>query len=108
MIVIKNCLFTAALLSLTLAGGCAKGGNGVVPPTPAIDVTITSPKNVNSGAIYPTQSLTVTATVSNAQTTAVNWSLVTAETCTGTPNPCGTLTPITPATTPSTTNSVAP
>ena len=105
---IKNCLFAVALLSLALAGGCAKGGNGVVPPPPAIDVSITSPKNVNAGAIYPTLSLTLTATVSNAPTTAVTWSLGPAATCTGTPNPCGTLTPVTPATTPATATYVAP
>ena len=94
----KNCLFALALLSLALAGGCAKGGNGVVPPPPAIDVTITSPKNINSGAIYPTQSLTLTATVSHAPTTAVTWSL----------SGPGTLTPVTPATTPATATYVAP
>src|SRR5260370_561297 len=105
---IKNCLFAAALLSLPLAGGCAKGGNGIVPPPPAIDVSITSPKNVNAGAIYPTLSLTLTATVSNAPTTAVTWSLGPAATCTGTPNPCGTLTPVTPVTTPATATYVAP
>ena len=98
MIMIKNCLFAAALLSLALAGGCAKGGNGVVPPPPAIDVAITSPKNVNPGAIYPTQSLTITATVSNATTTAVTWSL----------SGAGTLTPVTPPTTPATATYVAP
>ena len=95
---IKNCLFTMALLSLALAGGCAKGGNGVVPPPPAIDVEITSPKNVNAGAIYPTQTLTLTATVSNASTTAVTWSL----------SGAGTLTPVTPPTTPPTATYVAP
>jgi hypothetical protein len=95
---IKNCLFAMALLSLALAGGCAKGGNGIVPPPPAIDVAITSPKNVNSGAIFPTQSLTLTATVSNAPTTAVTWSL----------SGAGTLTPVTPATTPATATYVAP
>jgi hypothetical protein len=108
MITIKNCLFAMALLSLALASGCAKGGNGVVPPPPAIDVAITSPKNVNSGAIYPTQTLSLTATVSHAPTTAVTWSLGPAATCTGTPNPCGTLTPVTPATTPATATYVAP
>ena len=95
---IKKCLFAVALLSLALAGGCAKGGNGVVPPPPAIDVTVTSPKNVNSNAIYPTQTLTLTATVSNANTTAVNWSL----------SGPGTLTPVTPPTTPATATYVAP
>jgi hypothetical protein len=95
---IKNCLFAVALLSLALAGGCAKGGNGVVPPPPAIDVAITSPKNINAGAIYPTQILTLTATVSNASTTAVTWSL----------SGPGTLTPVTPPTTPATATYVAP
>jgi hypothetical protein len=95
---IKKCLFAVGLLSLALAGGCAKGGNGVPPPPPTIEVTITSPKNVNSGAIYPTQSLTLTAKVSNAPTTAVTWSL----------SGPGTLTPITPPTTPATATYVAP
>ena len=43
---IKNCLFAMALLSLALAGGCAKGGNGVPPPQPTVDVTISSPKTL--------------------------------------------------------------
>src|ERR1700686_1995995 len=98
MKMIKNCLFAMALLSLALAGGCAKGGNGVVPPPPSIDVAISSPKNVNAGAIYPTQSLTLTATVSHASTTAVTWSL----------SGAGTLTPVTPPTTPATATYVAP
>ena len=95
---IKNCLFAVALLSLALAGGCAKGGNGVVPPPPSIDVSITSPPKTNSGAIYPTQSLTLTAAVSNANTSAVTWSL----------SGGGTLTPVTPPTTPATATYVAP
>ncbi len=85
---IKNLLFTAALLSLALTGGCATGGNGVVPPQPAVTVTITSPANANPNAIYPTQSLTLTATATNTTTTAVTWSLTGA----------GTLTPLTSTT----------
>jgi hypothetical protein len=106
----ENCLFAVALLSLALAGGCAKGGNGIVPPQPSIDVEISSPTSVSSLAIYPTQSLTLTATVSNSTTTAVTWSLTgpSGTTCTGTPNPCGTLTPVTPAPTPATATYVAP
>jgi len=104
----KNCLVAVALLSLALAGGCAKGGNGIVPPPPSIDVSITSPSNVNPNAIYPTQSMTLTATVSNSTNTAVSWSLGPATTCTGTPNPCGTLTPVAPAPTPATATYVAP
>src|ERR1700704_2281470 len=95
---IKKCLFAVGLLSLALAGGCAKGGNGVPPPPPTIVVTITSPKNVNSGAIYPTQSLTLQAKVTNTTTTAVTWSL----------SGPGTLTPVTPPTTPATATYVAP
>ena len=81
----KNLFFAAALLSLALAGGCATGGNGVVP---AVTVTITSPANANSNAIYPTQSLTLTATATNTTNTAVTWSLTGA----------GTLTPLTSTT----------
>src|ERR1700686_3155731 len=95
---IKNCLFAVALMSLALASGCAKGGNGVVPPPVTIKVAITSPSNVNPGAIYLTQTLTLSATVSNSTTTAVNWSL----------SGPGTLTPVTPATTPATATYVAP
>jgi hypothetical protein len=88
------------LLSLALAGGCAKGGNGVVT-TPSIAITITSPANTNPAAIYPTQALTLTAKVSNATTTAVTW------TCTPTAD-CMNFTPVTPATTPATATYVAP
>jgi hypothetical protein len=84
----KNLLFAAALLSLALAGGCATGGNGIVPPQPAVTVTITTPANANSNAIYPTQSLTLTATATNTTTTAVTWSLTGA----------GTLAPLTSTT----------
>jgi hypothetical protein len=95
---IKNLLFVIALLSLALAGGCAKGGNGVVPPPVTVDVAITSPVNANGSAIYPTQTLTLTATVSNSTNSAVTWSLTGA----------GTLTPVTPATSPATATYVAP
>jgi hypothetical protein len=95
---IKNLLFAIALMSLALASGCAKGGNGVVPPQPTVTVTITSPSNVNPLAIYATQTLTLTATVTNASTTAVTWSVTGG----------GTLTPVSPATTPATATYVAP
>jgi len=97
---IKNCLFAVALASLALAGGCAKGGNGTVPPPPTIDVTITSPADVIASEIYPGQTLTLTATVSNSTTTAVTWSL--------SPSGAGTLTPVTPPTTPATATYQAP
>ncbi|MGA2981769.1 MAG: hypothetical protein ABSD76_19410 [Terriglobales bacterium] len=94
----KNLMFAVALLSLALTGGCAKGGNGTVPPPVTVTVAITSPSNANPGAIYPSQSLTLTATVANSTNTAVTWSLT---------GP-GTLTPITPATNPATATYVAP
>jgi hypothetical protein len=102
---IKNCLIAVVLASLALAGGCAKGGNGVPPPPVTVDVTITSPKNVNPGQIYPTLSLTLTATVANTTNTAVTWSL-SGTGCSG--SACGTLTPVTPPTTPATATYVAP
>jgi hypothetical protein len=94
----KKCLFAAALLGLALAGGCAKGGNGESALI-AVDTEITTPVNGNSNAIYPTQTLTLTATVTPAGTNpAVTWSL----------DGPGTLTPVTPATTPATATYVAP
>lgn len=102
---IKTLLFTVALMSLALATGCAKGGNGVVPPQPAVTVKITSPSNSNPNAIYATQTLTLTAMVTNASTTSVTWTLSGAS-CTG--SACGTISPITPATNPATATYVAP
>ncbi len=40
---IKNFIFAMALLSLALAGGCAKGGNGVVPTVPCQALTALTP-----------------------------------------------------------------
>jgi hypothetical protein len=99
----KTFLFVAALLSLAIANGCAKGGNGMVPPPPSVDVE--APQGTNPGEIYTTQSLTITATVSNATGTTVTWSL-SGTGCTG--SACGTLTPVSPATTPATAIYVAP
>jgi hypothetical protein len=95
----KKNLFAVALLSLALAAGCAKGGSGIIQPPPSIDVEITTPSSgVSPSAIYPTQSLTLTAKVSNSTTTAVTWSL----------SGVGTLTPVSPAPTPATATYVAP
>src|SRR5208282_4290553 len=48
---------------------------------------------------YPTQSVTLTATIGSPPApVAVNWSLGPAATCAGTPSPCGTLTPATAST----------
>jgi hypothetical protein len=93
-IMIKNCLFAVALVSLALAGGCATGGNGFVPT-----VTVAPPAGFDFiESMYPTQSVMLTATVKGASTTAVTWSLGPAATCTGTPNPCGSLTSVTSTT----------
>jgi hypothetical protein len=97
----RNFLLAMALLSLALAGGCAKGGNGIIPPSPSVAVTITSPSNTNPIAIYPTQSLTLTAKVTNSTTTAVTW------TCTPTAA-CAMFVPVSPVTTPATATYVAP
>jgi hypothetical protein len=81
---IRNCLFLVALLSLALAGGCAKGGNGM-----GSGITV----SIGSGfpaAIYPGQSVTFTATVTGTTNMAVTWS-VSGSGCTGTGNPCGTI-----------------
>ena len=84
MIMIKNCLFAMALLSLALAGGCAKGGNGL-----GSGITITVGDG-NIPAIYPNQQVTFTATVTGTTNHTVTWSL-SGTACTGTPNPCGTI-----------------
>jgi hypothetical protein len=81
---IKNCLFAVALLSLALAGGCAKGGNGTGS---GITVTVS---DGNIPAIYPNQQVTFTATVTGTTNHTVTWSL-SGTACTGTPNPCGTI-----------------
>src|SRR5260370_28642653 len=83
---IKNCLFAVAVLSLELAGGCAKGGNGAGN---GITVTVS---DGNLAALYVTQSVQFTAAVTGTTNTAVTWSL-SGTACTGTPNPCGTIDP---------------
>jgi hypothetical protein len=80
----KNCLLVVALLSLALAGGCAKGGNGEPPPTISV-------ADGSIAAIYPNQSVTFTASVGSPPApVAVTWSL-SGTSCSGNPNPCGTI-----------------
>ena len=100
---IKNCLFAVALLSLALAGGCAKGGNGTGS---GITVAV-SAKDANGNSVSvvgATLSVTLTATVTGTTNTAVTWTLSGTD-CTG--NACGTLTPTT-GTTPATATYQAP
>jgi hypothetical protein len=95
---IKNLLFAVALLSLALASGCAKGGNGIGTQPITLTVAITSPPDINPSAVYATQSVTVTATPSSGTAQPVTWTLTGG----------GTLTPVSPATTPPTAVYVAP
>lgn len=94
---IKTFLFAVALLSLALAGGCAKGGNGTVPT-----VTVTVPNNATS--LLVNASVVLTATVDGVTDKTVAWTL-SGTGCTG--SACGTLTPIT-GTTPATATYQAP
>lgn len=87
---IKNFLFVAGLLSLALASGCAKGGSGpCVNNCPA--VTVNDDQQIVVGL---TLSIPLTATVTGTSQTAVNWS-ITGTSCSGSGNPCGTLTNVT-------------
>ena len=82
----KTILFAVALASLALAGGCATGGNGVVPT-----VTVNGPSGIDANALYPGEpNVTFTATTTDPADAPVTWSL-SGTACTGTPNPCGTI-----------------
>lgn len=84
----KPFLLAAALFSLALAVSCATGGNAPPPPTVTIDDNGVSVAGV-------TLSIPMTASVSPASTpSAVNWS-ITGTSCTGSGNPCGTLSNVT-------------
>lgn len=65
----KKCLLVVALLSLALAGGCAKGGNGLVP---GVSVSV---NNVSANQIYPGQTITLTAATENPSYAPVTWSV---------------------------------
>jgi hypothetical protein len=69
---IKKCLFAIALLSLALAVGCAKGGNGIPPVMPSVAVSIVGP--ILNTQIYPTQTVTLTAATTDPQYAPVTWS----------------------------------
>jgi len=79
----KKLLFALALLSLAMAVGCAKGGNGIGSQ---ITVTVNGP-----GGVYPGEVAVFTAVVGPTGTSqTVTWSL-SGTACTGTPNPCGSI-----------------
>jgi hypothetical protein len=96
---IKNFLLAVAVLSLALAVGCAKGGNGIGI---SIDVEV-SPSKIDTVPV--SQSVVLTATVTGTSNPAVTWT-VSGTDCTG--SACGTLAPVTPATTPASATYVAP
>jgi hypothetical protein len=77
----------AALLSLALAVSCATGGNGA--PGPSVMI---SDNGVSVAGV--TLSIPMTVTVSGTSQSAVNWA-ITGSSCTGSGNPCGTLTNVT-------------
>jgi hypothetical protein len=84
VVMIKNLLFAVALLSLALAGGCAKGGNG---GGNGIVVKVSDGEVSQVGVNL---SITFTAVVTGTSNTAVAWTL-SGTACTGNPNPCGTI-----------------
>jgi hypothetical protein len=86
----RNCLFVAALLSLALAGGCAKGGNGIPPLQPSVTVSITTPKDYSASDIYPTQTVTLAAATTDPNYAPVTWSLSGPGTITSTTPPTAT------------------
>jgi len=86
---IKGSLLGVVLLSLLVIGGCAKGGNGIVP-------TVMLNPSTSASAIYPAQQVTFTAVTTSPADAAVTWTLGPASTCTGTPNPCGQIVSTTP------------
>jgi len=82
---IKNCLFAVALLSLALAGGCAKGGNGLGS---GISVAVSDTGNLT--VFYVTQAEQFKATVTGTSNTAVTWTLSNNSTdCTNNATLCG-------------------
>ena len=86
----KKFLFVAGLLSLALAIGCAKGGKGpCVNNCPAVSVD--DNQQIVAGVNL---SIAFTATVTGTSQTALTWS-ITGASCSGSGNPCGTLTNVT-------------
>jgi hypothetical protein len=77
----KNYLFAAALVSVALWMGCAKG----LGSTPSVTVS-----DGNLSVVFLTQTVQFKAQVTGTTNTAVNWS-VSGNGCTGSGNPCGTI-----------------
>jgi subtilase family serine protease len=77
-----------ALLGLLIACG---GSNPpvTISVSPAVATVFASGPAADN---WPPQTATFTPTVNNTSNTAVNWSLTSTVSCTGTPNPCGSIT----------------
>jgi hypothetical protein len=70
----RNVLCAVVLLSMALTVGCAVGGNGIVN-SPSVTVSITTPPNTNPLAIYPTQTVTLTADTTDPNYAPITWTL---------------------------------
>ena len=102
---IRSSVFAAAILTLALLSGCAKGGNGPCQTNcPEIDVAgVSNGIPVNGGPTGLNLPITFTATFKNTTQAPVNWT-ITGSSCSGSGNPCGSFT----STTDSTANYVGP
>jgi hypothetical protein len=70
----RNLLCAVVVLSLALTVGCAVGGNGI-PNSPSVSVSITTPATTNPLAIYPTQTVTLTAVTTDPAFAPITWTL---------------------------------
>jgi hypothetical protein len=86
----KKLLATVALLSVALWTGCATGGGGHTGAQIQVTVNTNPANQPNVGVTLKVQFV---ATVTGTDNTAVTWSLSQpgGGTCTGTPNPCGSI-----------------
>lgn len=97
----KKLLFVAALLSLTLLGGCAKGGSGpCVVNCAGITVTGSSNGVTPIGSVGLNLPISFTVAFTNTTTQPVNWNITgtSCTTATDPSNPCGYFTSTTTAT----------
>lgn len=86
---IKKCGLAFALMSLAMAVGCAKGGNGAGNGI-TVKVSVANSNGQSISDVYETQSVTFSAQVTGTGNTAVAWTL-SGKACSGNPNPCGTI-----------------
>jgi hypothetical protein len=82
----KNGLFTVALLSLAVSVGCATGGGG---KPKGIQVTVS---DGSLSVLFVTQVVQFTATVTGTDNQAVTWSMRQNGTACANPGPCGQIT----------------